>query len=79
MELKLKRYQDSENSFKQAIKLNPQKSQAYQFLADCYRTLNQLELALKNYQQAIIIDSKDINEKNLMNYLKTTVCLYEMS
>ena len=29
MELKLKRYQDSENSFKLAIKLNPQKSQAY--------------------------------------------------
>ncbi|KAM3132648.1 hypothetical protein pb186bvf_015193 [Paramecium bursaria] len=79
MELKLKRYQDSENSFKLAIKLNPQKSQAYQFIADCYRSLNQLEQALKNYQQAIIIDQKEFNEKNLMNYLKTTVCLYEMS
>ncbi|CAD8125026.1 unnamed protein product [Paramecium sonneborni] len=75
LELKLRRFQDCESTFKSAIRINSKRSTGYHYLGDCQRLQNNLDFAIKNYQISLQFDT---SEKSKLSILKMSVCLYEM-
>ena len=69
---KLKNYQEAIVSFESALSLNPKLSEAYNNLANAYKSINNINEAIKNYQKSI---EKD--KKNLTAYFNLAVLLKE--
>ena len=70
---KLKDYNEAISSFKNAINLNPNFSEAYNNLANAYKLINNIDEAIKNYNQSI---EKD--KKNLTAYFNLAVLFKEI-
>ncbi len=69
---KLKNYQEAIESFKNALSLNPNLSEAYNNLANANKSINNINEAIKNYQKSIEKDNK-----NLTAYFNLAVLLKE--
>lgn len=70
-EIGLQMYDESINTAQKLLNYNPHKSEAYALLGACYMEKAEFDIALKYYEEAILVDSKNVDYfLNAANLLK---------
>ena len=73
-EFEINKFRDSINSFKTAIRLNPNFPEAYNSCGNSYRSLNDYNSAIENFNKAIKLNSSFIEA-----YINRSYCLKDLN